>query len=358
MENINIVLRAVSSKSTMKVLECILLTVQNDTFIMTSNDLDNSIETAPISAHIEIPGKVALDAKLFADIVRKMPEADIVIDCDHNFVTNISSGRVKFKIVGIDGDEFPGLEHFEKVNSFSVSSEQLKKMIRRTIFAVATDSSKPVFKGELFEISDFYFNIVAVDGFRISFARTQIAEDLNISKIVPGKALNELVKILPDDENADVKIWFSENHVLFEMEKFTFMARLLNGEFFNYKQIFTDDYATKVVVDVENFLLNVERVILISEEANKSPVYLSFQENVLSVSSQTGNGSFNEDLPVETEGPPIEIAFNPWFLMDVLKNTPDKEIELYLNTPLSACVLKNSENSGYKFLIVPLRTAK
>lgn len=354
-ETINITLKTVSSKSTMKILECILLSVTNDKFVMISNDMEMGVETSPIECQIERPGSVALDAKLFSDIIRKMPEGDITIDTDNNFVTVISNGKVEFKILGMDGDEFPKLPAYEKNSFISIKAAEIKNMIKRTIFSVAVDSAKPVFKGELFETDKGYLNMVSVDGFRISFTRTQITEKISVSEIVPGKALNEFVKILPDGDD-EVKIYFTENQVIFELLEFTFVTRLLNGEFLRYNQSFVEDYTTKAVIKISEFLLSLERALLISGDAKKHPVYLNFKDNILSVKSQTETGTLQDEIAVEIEGEPIEIAFNPRYLIDALKAAEDNEIEMYFTSPLSACILKNSENTSYKFLILPLRT--
>lgn len=356
MENINIVLKTVSSKSPMKTLECILLKVTAESFVMITNDMEMGIETSPIEAEIEYIGNVALEAKLFSDIVRKMPSGDITIDCDQNFVTVISNGKVKFKILGIDGDEFPTLPFYEKSNFISINAAAFKDMIKKTIFSVATDSAKPVFKGELFEAEDGFLNMVSVDGFRISFARSEISGADSAVEIVPGKALSELVKILPDDKENEVKMYFSENQIIFELSDFIFVSRLLNGDFLRYKQSFVDDYATKATVNISEFLMSLERTILISSDAKKHPVYLKFESNIMFVTTQTEAGTFNDEIEVELEGAPIEIAFNPRYLIDALKAADNEEIEMYFSTPLSACIMKSSENTNYKFLVLPLRT--
>jgi len=352
--NINIVSKTVAVRSSLKILECILITAESDSFVMFTNDMEMCSQTSPAQARVDTPGSVALDAKLFSEIVRKMPDGDITIDCDYNLVTEISSGKVRFKIVGQNAEDFPQLPAYETDSYITLKADCFKDMIKKTIFSLSQDSDKPIFKGELFEVDTGYLNMVSVDGFRISYARSKVPQEINASVIVPGKALNEMIKILPDNES-ELKIFISDNHIIFKMDAFIFISRLLSGDFLNYKQSFPGDYTTKVIIKKADFLVCLERSLLISQDTKKHPVHLKFENNTVSITSQTENGSLYDEIDTQTEGQNMEIAFNPRYLIDTLKACDEDTVSLFMTSPLSPCIIRNEDNMDNKFLILPLR---
>lgn len=353
---INIVSKAVSSKSTMSIIECILLSANETGFHMLANDLDMAIETASIESEIFHYGTVALEAKVFFDIIRKMPEGDIAISSDENNVTVIQNGKVELKILGLPGEEFPGLPEVEKQNSYKVKALELKNMIKETIFSISVDDSRPAFTGELFEVSRGLIHMVAVDGFRISYRCTPVdAPGEDISIIIPGKTMNEISKILPTENEDDVLVYFTDRHVLFELDQFTFVSRLIDGEFIRYEQSFTEDYSTRIYLDRNLFLMSLERAMLISKDTKKNPVKLIMENNVLKITSNTEIGNSYDEIDIEMDGEFMEIAFNPRYLVDVLKAVEDEKLIFQFTTSLSPCIIKGIENTNYRYLVLPLR---
>ncbi|GHU50399.1 DNA polymerase III subunit beta [Clostridia bacterium] len=354
-------IKAVSAKSSMSILKCVLLKAEN-VFSMYSTDMEMNVEYKEIPAQIEETGSVALNATMFADIVRKMPDGEITIESDEKNLTRITCGKVKFNIAGTAGEEFPKFPAYEKTNPIVISSSKLKSLIKCTSFSIARESTKTVFKGELFEISPSCLNVVSVDGYRISLASVGISADTEISAVVPGKTLLELEKTLP--ENVDVNMYFSERQVVFELPEYVFSSILLNGEFLNYRQSLKSDGNIRAVVSKSEFFASLDRAMLISRDDNaNNPVTLKFSEDTMRVSSEAEIGDVVEELSAEIDGGELEILFNPKFLADALKVIEDASIEIYLSAPLSPCIIKNTgvkeeDTISYQYLVLPLRSKR
>ena len=356
LNNINIVLKSVPSRTTMPILECILLIADKEGFRLISNDLELGIETFNIEADILRKGSVAINAKMFFDIVKNMPNGNISIDVDDKNVTIIKNGKTEFKIIGQNAEDFPIINKIEKEEKYSLNSSVFKNMIKQTKFSVSSDESKPVLTGELIEIKDGYLNIVAIDGFRVSFRRTEISKNFkNAEVVVPAKALNEIVKILSDKEDSLVNLYFNENYILFELDSCIILSRLLDGEFLKYEQIFTEDYNTKIEVDRINLLNSLERASLISKDNKKTPVKMEIKSDELIITSNTDFGTSYEEVTVDLEGEGLNIAFNPRYLIEALKVIEDEKILIQFMTSISPCIIKGINNSDYKYLVLPLK---
>lgn len=355
--NINIVLKSVASRTTLPILECILLKADKNGFKLISNDLELGIETANIEADIIEKGMVALEAKIFSDIIKNMPDGNISITVDDKNVAHIQNGKTKFQILGQKGEDFPTLNTVEKEEKYTIKESLLKNMIKQTKFSVSTDESKPILTGELLEIKEGYLNIVAIDGFRVSFRRTVVDKNFkNAEVVVPAKTLNEVIKILSDKEESTVNLYFNENYILFELDSCIIVSRLLEGEFLKYEQIFTEDYKTKIEIDKINFLNSLERASLISKDNKKTPVKLEIKndENLV-ITSNTDFGTSYEEMSIGLEGEGLSIAFNPKYLIEALKAIEDDKIFIQFMTSLSPCIIKGINNDDYKYLILPLK---
>ena len=359
-ENINIVSKAVSNKSTMQILECILITADEGGVKMTANDLEMGIETEYFGADVIRDGSIALDARFFSEIIRKMPDGDIGIDADSNNVTVISCGQAELKILGLGGDEFPMMPEFERSEGVAVDSYKFKNMIRQTSFSISQDSSKPVFTGGLIEVKDGCMNMVTVDGFRISFRREEAEARPgtgDIKVIVPGRTLNEISKILSSEEEERLTLYFTDKHVLFEQKGFTLLSRLIEGDFLRYEQNFSNDYTSLVKIDRAEFGLALERTMLIARDSVKNPVEIKIENDKLIITSNTEAGAARDEIPIDLTGENLQISFNPRYLYDALRAVDDEKIEMLFNTRLSPCIIRSSSGStDYKYLILPLRS--
>ena len=250
LQYINIVNKAVSNRTTLPILECILLTADDRGFVMTGNDLEIGIKTAPIEAEIEERGEVAIEARIFNEIVRRLNGETVTIETDDKFAVTILSGTSEFKIMGQSGDDFPSLPEVEQEKVYSIEQAKLRDMIRQTIFSIAQDGSKPVLTGELFELKNDSVNVVSVDGYRISFRKNSLMMGSGETEvIVPGKTLSELNKILSQEEEDTLSIYLTEKHILFDLGNAVMVSRLIEGDFIRYAQSFSEDYKTKMIID-------------------------------------------------------------------------------------------------------------
>lgn len=359
-EGLSLVSRTVSNRTPLPILECILLMASEDGLKLMANDLEMSIETAALEAEVMTPGSVALEARLFSEIVRKMPGDDILIETKENNETLCVSGRAKFTIMGMPGEEFPVTPGVEREKGYTVSSKDFRDMIRQTIFSVAVEDSKPVLTGELIQHRDNVLNMVAVDGFRISYRRMELPEspaspEIPISVVVPAKALHELSRILPVEEEDSLSFYFTDKRIVFDLPQFTFVSRLLEGEFIRYDQIFNEDFTTNVTVDRQIFLRGLERATLVARENKKSPVKFEITDQSVIITSNTEMGAVYDEVSAEVDGSVMEIAFNPRYLIEALRAIEEDKIVARFTTGLSPCIIRGVQNDAAKYLILPLR---
>ena len=358
-ESINIVSKAVGSKATQPILECCLLTADSTNgFKLTANDMELAIESKGIESDILEDGSIALDSKVFFDIVRRLPGSDVEIYTDDKNLAIIKSGKSEFKILGMGSEEFPAmpLALADMDDGHTISAAEFKNMIRQTVFSVSQDTSRPVLCGELMEISGGTIKMVSVDGFRISLRKYDFESGENdIKVIIPGKTLNEISKILPTDADAVVSIHATDRHILFDLENCTIVSRLLEGEFINYENMFTKEAETIVNIDRATLFECIERAALISRDAKKSPVKLKIENGEVVITSNTEVGTSYEEMVAEQNGPGLEIAFNPRYISDVLRVLECDGITMEFTTPLSPCIIKVEGSDDYRYLVLPLR---
>ena len=228
-------------------------------------------------------------------------------------------------------------------------------MIRQTIFSISQDESKPILTGELLEFKKDYLQMVSVDGFRISFRKEKLLETAEENKVViPAKTLSEINKILNGEEK-EAQLYLTDKHVLFDIDGNIIISRLLEGEYIKYEQSFTEDYKTRFCVNTNDFLQTLERASLVSRDTKKTPVKLDISKEKLSVKAQAEIGTAYEEIEIELEGEPLQIAFNPKFLIDALRVVDDEKVALQFTTSLSPCILKPLQGENFRYLILPLR---
>ena len=359
-EGLHLVGRTVSVRTPLPILECILLTADESGIRLMANDLEMSVETSTLEADVDVAGSVALEAKLFSEIIRKMPGEEIDIEVKDNNETICKSGKAKFNIMGMPGEEFPVMESLEKSTGYTIPANDFRDTIRQTIFSVATEETKPVLTGELIQHRDNALNMVAVDGFRISYRRMELPEGFSateepVSVVVPAKALHELSRILPTDTEDNLTFYFTDKRIVFDLPNFTFVSRLLEGEFIRYDQIFNEDFTTNVTIERQVFLSALERATLVARENKKSPVNLQIMENSIIITSNTEMGNVYDEIPADVDGDTLEIAFNPKYLMEALRVIDEKSIVARFTTGLSPCIIKGATSDAAKYLILPLR---
>ena len=354
LNGINIVLKAVPSKTTMPILECILIDASSDEIKLTANDMELGIETK-VDGNILEKGKIALDAKLFSEIIRKLSSEDsvVTIDSDEKFNTVISCENSVFKIQGRDGEEFSYLPYIEK-NKYICLSQFSLKVIQQTIFSISPNDSNKMMTGELFEVNGGTLRVVSLDGHRMAIRKIALKDEYESTKvIVPGKTLNEISKILTGDNEKEVLIYFGTNHILFEFDDTIVISRLIEGEYFKVDQMLSSDYETKVSLNKKEFLDCIERATILIRENDKKPVILNIEDEKMSLKLNSSFGTMNAEILIHKTGKDLMIGFNPKFLIDALRIIDDEEVSLYMMNPKSPCFIKDDEET-YIYLILPV----
>lgn len=353
LNSVNIVLKAVPTKSTMPILECIIIEVTSNFIKLTANDMELGIETI-VNGEIITPGTIAINAKVFSEIVRKLPDNDVIIETDDNYKATITCEKAKFNISGKSGEEFPTLPKIEKDKFITISQFTLKEVIRQTVFSISDNESNKIMTGELFEINKDELKVVSLDGHRISIRKIQLKDQYDDMKvIVPGKTLNEVSKILSGEVSDEVKIFFTDKHIVFEFDNTVVLSRLIEGEYYKINQMLSNDYETKVTINKKEFLNCIDRATLLIKDSDKKPIIINVSDKSIELKINSSIGSMNEEIDIKKEGKDILIGFNPKFLIDALRVIDDEEIDIYLFNPKAPCFIKDKEET-YIYLILPV----
>lgn len=347
--------RAVSPKSSIPALEGILLEAGSD-LRLTGYNLETGIRTI-VPADIREEGTLVLGARLFGEIVRKLPD-DIVTFQSENYMVNIKCGMSEFNILGTDPEEFPELPTVEYQNSLILPQSRLKAMISQTLFAVSDNESRPIHTGSLFEVDSEGLTIVSVDGYRLALRHESIDKKEGaetFSFVLPGAALSEVEKICSDvDEPASVTQ--GARHVMFKVGDTMLVSRRLEGEFLAYRQAIPRNNTIHVEGDTRALLSSIDRVSLIISDKLKSPLRCVFDSNLLKISTKTAIGDAYDECPLSGDGGGLEIGFNNKYLMDALKAAPADKVRLELTTGVSPCVILPTEGEeNFLYMVLPVR---
>ncbi|MEA4921974.1 MAG: DNA polymerase III subunit beta [Eubacteriaceae bacterium] len=354
---LNTVSKAITTRTTIPVLKGILLTATEDNKLtMTASDMDMSIEKI-IDANVEESGSTVVAAKLFGDIIRKLPNEEIIIKLNEDGSVNIKTLSSEFNIIGMTADEFPNIGDIKDVKAqLSFNKDMLKDMIRKTHFCASIDESKGIIVGVLMELEKDSFNMAALDGFRMAVAREKMSSEKEENIIISAKKLNEISKILSETESdEDVNFIVSDKKAVMLLEKTKVVVRLLEGEFIKYKDILPKEKNTTMVIDKNELLASIERASLLAKEGKNNLIKFELEENLLSISSTSEEGKVKEEIMMDKEGEDLEIGFNSKYVMDALKVIEDENIVMEFNTSTTPCILKPLEGNSYEYLILPVR---
>lgn len=353
LHGVNIVSKAVPTRTTMAILECILIDASANEIKLTANDMELGIETK-IEGEITERGVIALDAKIFSEIVRKLPDSDVVIETDASFKTTITCEKAKFNIVGKSGDDFSYIPYIERNEAITLSQFTLKEVIRQTIFSIADNDNNKLMTGELFEIEENHLKVVSLDGHRISIRNIELKNNYEYKKVVvPGKTLQEVSKILPGSVEEDVNMFLTDNHIVFEFDDTTVVSRLIEGEYFKIEQMLSSDYETKIKINKRELLDCIDRATLLVKEGDKKPIIMNVTDGNMELKINSFIGSMNEDIDIVKEGKDILIGFNPKFFIDALRVIDEEEVSLYMVNPKAPCFIKDDEGK-FIYLILPV----
>lgn len=352
-KGVSIVSKAVPTKTTMPILECILIDATTNIIKFTANDMELGIETV-VEGEIEQKGMIALDAKVFSDIVRKIPDNETVIESDDNLQIMITCEKSKFNISGKSGEDFSYLPYIEKEEPVVISQFTLKEVIRQTIFSISDNDSNKLMSGELFEINEDVMRVISLDGHRISIRKIELKNAYNFKKVVvPGKTLMEISKILSGEVESEVSIYLTDNHIVFEFDSTVVVSRLIDGEYFRVDQMLSNDYETKVTMNKRELLNCIDRATLLVKEGDKKPIIMNILDEVMELKIKSQLGTMDEEIYIGKEGKDLMIGFNPKFLIDALRVIDDEEVDLYFMNAKAPCFIKD-ENEKYIYLILPV----
>lgn len=346
--------RAVTGKSTMPLLEGLLISAEPDSLTLTGYDLSMGIRTtAPIDV-IE-PGSIVLNAKLFYDIVRKLPQDTVYVETDKDLLTTIKCGRAVFNLVATEADEYPALAEVTSDTGFSLPQSILKSMIAQTIFSVSDNESKPIHTGCLFELENNQLNMVAVDGYRLS-VRREAVEGIpgDMKFVVPGSSLREIERILAEDED-NVEIFPDKKNILFRIGGTTLITRLIDGEFLNYRAAIPTEFEHIAKADRHEMITCIERVSLIVSEKLKNPVRFHFDGSYVQMSCITAVGKSYDEFSFDGDITDLEIGFNNRYVLDALRAAGDETVKLQLKGALNPIVISPLEGDKYTYLVLPVR---
>ena len=352
-EAIQIVSRAVATKSNLAAIEGILLVAENNTLTLTGYDFEMGIKTT-FDCEIEREGDVVLSAQLLGNIVRKVNNQNIYIECDDQMNCVIKSGYTQYNIKGIDSTDYPDFPSAGKDNSIKMENSLFSEMCDYVIYAVSTDEKRPAHTGVLMKLENKTLTMVALDGYRLAVCERQVDFDGDFQMIVPAKAMNEVRRIV-GEKDGKITIFASRRYVMFKAGEFIVLSRLLEGDFLDYKKAIPSNFATDVVVNTKQLSDAVDRVSLIITERLRNPVKLTINDNTLSVKCTTELGDVYDEISVGQIGPDLEIGFNNRYILDALKASKKEELIFKLSGPLEPCKIIPKEGDDFTYLVLPVR---
>lgn len=354
-DSISIVSKAINNACAIDILKGIKIEA-SEQIKMSGSDLDLSIESV-FDADITETGSLIVDARIFADIIRKLPDGPVEIETDSKNELKITCLNTKFNILYLSSEGYPEIKKLEDGDSFKIYSKDLKNVIKSTIFAISNNESRPILTGSKFEITNSNLRVISIDGYRLAL-RNQIIPETgyeNLSFVVPGRALNEMLKILKDDSTI-VTVTVRENSVMFAFDTFIVNSRLLEGEFMDYNKFIPVNSSIQVKTNVKNFANMVERAsIIINYDDPKIPIILNIADSNLSVECISKKGNFDESMEIEHHGDDLKIGIASKLLTDTLKSIDTDEAVFEFNTAQSPCVIKPVEGNGFVYMVLPIR---
>lgn len=346
--------KAASSKSTIPALEGLLLELNDNKLTVTGYNLEIGIRT-------EIPvengedGSTVINARILCEIVRKMPSGVLEFDIGDNKTAKIKNGQTEFSIMCMRADEYPPVPQTGIENGFSMPQHLLKSMINQTKYACATTDTKPTLTGCKFEIADNVLSVVAVDGIRIALRQENVAYE-NVDFIVPNRTLEELTHILSDENDKNVTVCIDKNQILFKIDKYTMISRLINGDFLEYRKHLNCECTVYAEVNCREIIDMLDRAMLVINEKNKSPVRCEFGSDSITMSCTTSLGKVSDKIAVKYNGEPITIGFNAKFLLDAFKACDTDKVKIILTgSAVSPVIILPMEGRSFIFFLLPMR---
>ncbi|MBO5447809.1 MAG: DNA polymerase III subunit beta [Ruminococcus sp.] len=349
--------KAVSEKSTLPSLEGIKFSLKDSLLELTGYNLEMGIRTS-IAVNSADKGSFIINARLFSEMVKKMPEGDIFIEVSEGYQVTISGGATTYNLFATSAEDYPELPQKDGDIMIPFSQPVLKEMINQTKFAVAVIDTKPILKGELFEIEDGKLTLAAIDGYRLAVRYEPVKYSDPIKFVVPAKTLTEVMGLLSDNDEATVNLYPSRKHIMFEIDGYTVYSRLLEGEFHPYRSAIPSSFSTEVTVDRKELISTLERAMLLINERTPSPVRCYFENDLIRIKCSTERGKFYDEIPADISGPVIEIGFKCRYLLDPLKVITDDKVKLQMGGSLLPMKIVPCQGDSYTYLVLPVRLPK
>ena len=348
------VIKALPSKASMPLLEGVFIEAKEHQILLKCSDLMMQKE-ASLDADIEEDGAVILPGKLLSEICRKLPDETLDFSLEDNSVM-MKCGRSRSRLQIIPFEPFPDMIFRDNYVSVTMKPDQLKEMISGTVFATSQDDSKPILMGVLMETEGNTVTMVATDAFQFAMRKEKTENELSSSSIViPAKTLQEIGHMSEESQDDLVSFSFTDTHIRVQVNRSSLTARLLEGDYIDYRRILPKESTTRVMIDRNELLESIDRAQLMARDDSNSSIVMNFSENMLKITALSSAGTANESIPAQISGEDLEIAFNPRYCMNILRAVPDENIYMDFTTNISPCVLKPSSGDQYYYLIVPVR---
>ncbi len=351
---------AIASRAANAALCCLYLKARGDGEVtVMSFDMTKGVRTA-FPAQILEEGEILLDALKLSSMVRSLPDGEFVISSDANFVTTISAGPAKFEILGMSAQAWPSMPMLSGEKKFTIPQGILKKMIQQVIFSCAVVDLKPILTAVLFESHGNTLRMCGCDGYRIALRDEECIEGLKIDVrfLVPARTLQELIRLLSDEEDLSLRIELAGRHVIFAFEDFVFFSRYVDGEYIDYQKSLPKEYRTRVKLKVEDAIACFERCSLLIDQREKSAIHLSVNQDGVKVKCTTRNGKIDEEIPCQVEGENMLVGFNNKYLLEALRGAAScgqEEIVFELTSPLSGMAIRSPQTDAFYYMVVPMR---
>lgn len=351
---IGIAQKAINGKTTLELLKGLLLSAKDEQLKLTGYDLEIGIETYTQAEVIE-EGEIVVNARLFGDIIRKLPDSFVEIETDDENNVYINCVNSRFKIKGDSAKEYPKLPEVNDEDLYNIPQDILKNMIKQTVFAISQDQTKPILMGELLEISNGNVSLVAIDGYRLAVRSCKVNDIINNAKvIIPGKALIDVNSLL-SSEDEDIKLGFDDKNAIFMINDTKIITRLLEGDFIDYKKLLPREHNSKIKLNTKDLLNSIERASLLSQSEKNNLIKLSIRDSVMVITSNTDKGNVYEEVSLELEGDYLDIAFNSRYFLEGLKNIDSEEIFIEFTTNINPCIIRPVDEVEYIYLLLPVR---
>lgn len=353
LKGLTIVSSAVAQRTTNPIMECILIDASTNDIRLTGNNNQMGIETI-IPGSIRERGQVAIESKKLLEIVRNLPNNQVIIESNNNFETAINCDTAHFTVPGRNGDEFPYIPVLPRNVPIEISQYSLREIIRQTIFSTVENDNGHLMNGELLQVEDNRLRLCSLDGHRISIRNLKLRDSHeSLSAIIPARTLGEISKNMSGSVDDMVSIYITGNHVIFEFDMTTVVSRLIEGTFFNVNNMLSDDFETRIIINRRELVESIRRALPMVSDTDKKPIVMTVHDQNMNISIVSSSGRFEEDLGMVKDGRDIQIAFNPKLILDVLKVVDEETVTMYLLTAHSPLFIKN-EDGDYIYLVLPV----